>query len=281
MRKVNFVPKFILINFIARFILTCCFESIWGRLTTSTWSDWMNLLLLLIPSHMQKTNFITQLILEIKLAHYLSSLWLSPGMPDHTHLRQPINICYFRGPLVRSENSSSYLNLFVRYSSLMNPAFWLALRFLDHNSRNRFFPNVLFLQKVRRPLKLSYWAHLNFFTKTGIRHFSNFMMSSFIEKIEKNWWSWDLALQTNGKMRKPKFIGHFLVGWMSNSFAPRRHYGLSVAVWWYILVRLLVELFVSQGLMQAETTISTKALPKDLPGNNSVSSYQQLPRMYL
>ena len=35
-------------------------------------------------------------------------------------------------------------------------------------------------------------------------------------------------------------------------FAPRRHYGLSVAVWWYILVRHSLELFVSQGLIQAE-----------------------------
>ena len=35
-------------------------------------------------------------------------------------------------------------------------------------------------------------------------------------------------------------------------FAPRRWYRLSVAVWWYILVRLyLVKLFASQGLIQA------------------------------
>ena len=42
-------------------------------------------------------------------------------------------------------------------------------------------------------------------------------------------------------------------------FAPRRIYERSVAVLWYILVRLWVELFVSQGLIQAETTVSTKA----------------------
>ena len=42
-----------------------------------------------------------------------------------------------------------------------------------------------------------------------------------------------------------------------------------------------MELFVSQGLIQAETTVSRKALPKYLQGNDSVSSDQQLPRMYL
>ena len=54
--------------------LTCCFESLWTRLATSTWNDWINVILLLLPYHMQKTNFITQLILEIKLTHYLLAL---------------------------------------------------------------------------------------------------------------------------------------------------------------------------------------------------------------
>ena len=35
---------------------------------------------------MQKTNFITDLIVEIKLTHYLLSLWACPGMSDHTNL---------------------------------------------------------------------------------------------------------------------------------------------------------------------------------------------------
>ena len=55
--------------------LTCCFESLWGRLITSNWNNLMNFLLLLIPSHIQKTNFITQFILEIRLAHYLCHFW--------------------------------------------------------------------------------------------------------------------------------------------------------------------------------------------------------------
>ena len=47
-----------------------CFESPWACLTTATWNDWINVWLLLLPPHIQKTNFIAQLILEIKLAHY-------------------------------------------------------------------------------------------------------------------------------------------------------------------------------------------------------------------
>ena len=50
--------------------LTCCFESLWACMTPSIWNNWINVWLLLLPHHMQKTNFITQLILEIKLAHY-------------------------------------------------------------------------------------------------------------------------------------------------------------------------------------------------------------------
>ena len=42
-------------------------------------------------------------------------------------------------------------------------------------------------------------------------------------------------------------------------FALFRRYGLSVPVWWYILVRLWVKLFVSQGLIQAAMAVSRKA----------------------
>ena len=52
---------------------------------------------------MQKTNFITQLILKIKLTRCSSSLWAYPGMSDH---KPPTNICYFHGHLVTSENST-------------------------------------------------------------------------------------------------------------------------------------------------------------------------------
>ena len=51
---------------------------------------------------------------------------------------------------------------------------------------------------------------------------------------------------------------------------PRRHYGISVGVKWYILVRLWVKVFVSQGLIQAETKVSRRASTrnKDNKGNN-------------
>ena len=49
---------------------------------------------------MLETNFITQLILEIELTHYLSSLKACSDILDHTNLKQPTNICCFHGPLV-------------------------------------------------------------------------------------------------------------------------------------------------------------------------------------
>ena len=44
-------------------------------------------------------------------------------------------------------------------------------------------------------------------------------------------------------------------------FAPCGHYGLSVAVWWYILVRLLAGLFVSEDLIQTEDTSKVYVYP--------------------
>ena len=85
---------------------------------------WLKLLLLLLPYHMQKTNFITQFILEIKLTHYLLSLCACSGIPEHTHLKQWTNTWCFLGPLIISKNSTSYLKFFVRYCGLKNPAFW-------------------------------------------------------------------------------------------------------------------------------------------------------------
>ena len=76
-------------------------------------------------------------------------------MSRHTwpHLLEATNqYLLLYGLPVTSKNSTSYLNLFVRYSSLENLAFWLALRFLNHNSRIRFFQNMLFLKKVKKPI---------------------------------------------------------------------------------------------------------------------------------
>ena len=61
-KKKNFIHKFILINFMFRFFLTCCFEPFWSHdwpcLTTPTWNGWMNLLYPLIPYHMLKAKVI-------------------------------------------------------------------------------------------------------------------------------------------------------------------------------------------------------------------------------
>ena len=42
-------------------------------------------------------------------------------------------------------------------------------------------------------------------------------------------------------------------------FSPLRCYGYSVVVYWHLLVRLWVELFVSKGLIQVETAVGKKA----------------------
>ena len=122
-----------------------------------TWdhSNWINLLLTLISYHLQKANFITQIILEIKLTHkYLSSLSACPGIPDHTYVKQETNICCFHGSLVTSWIfcTSSYLWDIVLWRV------WLVLRFLDHNSRARFFPKMLFSQNFNRPFAFLYWS---------------------------------------------------------------------------------------------------------------------------
>ena len=44
-------------------------------------------------------------------------------------------------------------------SCFKNPAFWLVQRILDYDSISRFFPNMSFLQKVRRPIAHSKKVH--------------------------------------------------------------------------------------------------------------------------
>ena len=105
-------------------ILTCCFQPLWTHLTTSTWDDWKCYFYCFLTACKKLTLFITQLILEIKLTHYLLSLWACSGMPEHTHLKQPTNTRCFLGPLIISKNSTLCLNFFVRYCGLKNPAFW-------------------------------------------------------------------------------------------------------------------------------------------------------------
>ena len=68
--------------------LICCFESLWTCLTTFTSNDWINVSLLLPTYHMQKTNFLTQLFLEMKLTYYLLSLWACSGLSTPTWTSQ-------------------------------------------------------------------------------------------------------------------------------------------------------------------------------------------------
>ena len=81
-------------------LLTCKKSnlSFWITLGTSDHFHlkWLKVILLLVPYHMQKTKFLTQLILEVKLTHYLLSFWECLVVPEHTHLKQPTNIyCFF------------------------------------------------------------------------------------------------------------------------------------------------------------------------------------------
>ena len=48
----------------------------------------------------------------------------------------------------------------------------------------------IFAKTLKASFFWHFWAlraHLNFFSKTGIRHFSYFMLSDFMKKIRKNW----------------------------------------------------------------------------------------------
>ena len=51
MQKMMIITKFILSNFIPKIIPTHCFASFWKCLTTPTWNEWVNLLLLVISNH--------------------------------------------------------------------------------------------------------------------------------------------------------------------------------------------------------------------------------------
>lgn len=79
-KKINFIPQLIL-----EIELTCCLQLPWAYLTTPTWNGWINLQPPPMTSHMQKTKFITQLIVQIKLLLVAITL----GMPrtDHSQLK--------------------------------------------------------------------------------------------------------------------------------------------------------------------------------------------------
>ena len=167
-------------------------------------------------------------------------------MSRHAHLKQPTNICCFHGPLVTSKNSTSYLNLLLRHSSLKNPAFWLALRFLNHKpdfsqtccfckrskdhwhfhdeAKNIYIWVDKIFTKTPKPYFWKFWAlgvHERFF-KNQYPSLYYFMRSNFmIKNQKKNWWWRDLVLQTDEKIDKAKFIGHFCYDGCPTSFRTR------------------------------------------------------------
>ena len=72
---------------------------------------------------------IAQLILEMKLTHYLVQLWTCPGMPHRRLFEMTESICCFNVCLTTYKHSTSYLYSFVRHCNLKNPVFWLVYRF--------------------------------------------------------------------------------------------------------------------------------------------------------
>ena len=118
MQEVNFKLKLVFET-----QLTCCFESLWTCLTTSTWNDFINLLLPWIPNHMQNTNSTTQLIFDIRLKYLLFT--------DHTHLKWAKkhiswgvgdikSISFTKSCQNNSQNSQRFLN----YSKSLCIIFW-------------------------------------------------------------------------------------------------------------------------------------------------------------
>ena len=221
------------------------FDVCWGSLGTVSPGTQVQPHVILDPDYLpdyfsvsydyKKNNFITQLILEIKLTHYFSELWACPDMSDHTHLKQTTNICCFYGTLVTSKNSTKYFYLFVQYCSLKNPAFWLFLRFLDHNWRARLFPNTLFLWKVKGSLKqksISEW--IRFFVKTlnilflellsppsPSFYFRSGDPSLFLrlisrEKNQKKLMIWKFCIADGWKIEQSQIYRTLLLGWLSN-----------------------------------------------------------------
>ena len=83
------------------------------------------------------------------------------------------------GPLVISKNSVSCLKLFVRYSRLKNPAFWLVQRFLDYNSRNRFFPTFCFWRKLK------YYNQKSIYTYIKVDKILHTLKTSFLGLFER------------------------------------------------------------------------------------------------
>ena len=103
----------------------------------------------------------------------------------------------------------------------------IVLRFLVHNSRTRFLEICCFCKKYKKTLALCavVFLWITLLPKISILTLGTFklskpspseFMSFFLlydvklhgEKIEKTWWSRNLAFQTNGKTDEAKLLGH-------------------------------------------------------------------------
>ena len=116
-------------------------------------------------------------------------------------------------------------------SCFKNPAFWLVQRILDYDSISRFFPNMSFLQKVRRPIAHSKKVHTygfhfcqnagtlifraflgffslltcsNFFQKSGSITCLILWLSNLMQKIRKNWRANSTILRCEQQKQPPE-----------------------------------------------------------------------------
>lgn len=107
----------------------------------------------------------------MKITQYLSSLWANRDVPSHIYLKwQSKFVALLMYNCIQKFHFIP--QPFVRYCRLKNPVFWLVCRFLDHNTRIKFFSKTRFLQKVRIPLVLSY-LNKELHMKERIRFFNH------------------------------------------------------------------------------------------------------------
>ena len=110
---------------------------------------WLRVLLRLLPYHIEETNFITQLILEIKLTICCHFGHVQAYLSTSTWSSQPI---------LSASWTSNHIQKFNFTSQVFCEILWFKesciLRFLDHNSRTRFLQTCCFDKKYKKTLAL-------------------------------------------------------------------------------------------------------------------------------
>ena len=129
--------------------LTCCFESLWTRLTTSTWNDWKCYFYCFLTT-CKKTNFITQLILEITLTICFHFGHVQACLSTPTWSNQLILFW-----------TSNHIQKFNFIPHVFCEILWFKesciLRFLDHSSRTRFLQICCFGIKYKKNIGTLCW----------------------------------------------------------------------------------------------------------------------------